>query len=66
MRKSRGFVQKLDVEVPAGFRGLLSGTLRRIKQVSETWKIKACGITASRERVETTLEAMDEVARDRR
>jgi hypothetical protein len=66
MCKSGGVVQKLDAHVPAGLRGLLSGTLRRIKQVSETWKIKVCGITASRERVETTFEAVDEVGHDRR
>jgi hypothetical protein len=66
MCKSGTVVQKLDARVPAGLRGLLSGTLGRIKQVSETWKIRFCGLTASRERVETTFEAGDEVGRDRR
>jgi len=66
MRKSGSVAQKLHARVPAGLRGLLPGTLRRIKQVSETWKIRFWGITASRERVETTSEAADEVGCDRR
>jgi hypothetical protein len=65
MRKSRGFVQKLDIGVPT-LRGLVSGTLRNVRQVTETWKVRFCGVVASRERVETTLEAVDEVSRDRR
>jgi hypothetical protein len=66
MRKSGSPVQNLDVHVPANFRGLLSGTLRRVQQVTETWKVRFCGMTASRERVETTIEAVNEVDRDRR
>jgi hypothetical protein len=66
MRKSGGVVQNLDVSIPANHGRFLSGALRTIKQVTETWKIRGWGITASRERVETTLEATDEVGCDRR
>ena len=66
MRKPGGFVQKLDVDAPANFHGLFSSTLRRIQQVTETWKVRFCGLTASRERVETTIEPVNEVDRDRR
>ncbi|HMA73303.1 MAG TPA: hypothetical protein VKP67_17735 [Xanthobacteraceae bacterium] len=58
-------VQKLDVNVALGFVGRLSGTLRRIKQVRETWKVSGWGFKASRERVEIDSEIAEADRNDR-
>ena len=58
-------VQRLDTAVPVGFVGRLSGTLRRIRQVRETWKISGWGFKASRERVEIDSAIAEADSNDR-
>jgi hypothetical protein len=61
----RSDVQQLDATVPLRFVGRLSGTLRRIRQVRETWKLSGWGFKASRERIETDSEMAEADRNDR-
>jgi hypothetical protein len=58
-------VQKLDANVALGLVGRSSGTLRRIRQVRETWKVSGWGLKASRERIETNSETAEPDRNDR-
>jgi hypothetical protein len=66
MHRSRGNVQKLDMEIPQGFASRMTGAIHRIKQTREIWGFVMWGLLkATRERVETTTEFTDEARHDR-